>query len=202
MDHRGDPPRLLRGLVTAGLCTLLIAVGHVVGGGALPDLTVLVVLFPLLTGAVVGLADRCRSTAGMLATLGGGQYALHVLLVLLHPHSSAVGRSATTMFLLHAVVTVVIAVLLRRADDAVAAVGAALRRVLPRRPFVPTADAPLAAWNPGDPAPRIRLALAAVPARRGPPVGCRPAPVPPRRAPARPRNRRNPCPVPPTAAAR
>jgi hypothetical protein len=173
MDDRGRRPRVLRGLVTAGLCTLLIAVGHVLGGGAVPDLGVLVVLFPLLTGAVVGLADRCRSTVATLATLGGGQYALHVLLGLLHPHEAAAGPSATTMFMLHAVATVVLAVLLRHADRAFDAGKAALRRVLSRRPLVLPADGPLPALRVTGPArPAHRLALAAVPARRGPPVGC------------------------------
>ena len=173
MDDRGDAPRLLRGLVTAGLSTLLIAVGHVLGGGAVPDLAVLVVLFPLLTGAVVGLADRCRSTAATLATLAGGQYALHVLLGLLHPHGAAAGPHPATMVALHAAATVVVAVLLHHADHALAAVGAALSRVLPRRPFIPPADAPLPPLfrTDGELLPR-RLALAAVPTRRGPPVGC------------------------------
>ena len=93
-DRTARGPRLLRGVVTAGLSTLLIAVGHVLGGGAVPDLAVLVVLFPLLTGALVGVADRCRSVRATLATLGGGQYALHVLLALLHPHPSSPPRRA------------------------------------------------------------------------------------------------------------
>jgi hypothetical protein len=173
MDDRSAAPRLLRALVTAGLSTLLIAVGHVVGGGALPDLAVLVVLFPLLTGGVVGLADRCRSTSATLATLAGGQYALHVLLGLLHPHASVTGPSGTTMLALHAVTTVLVAVLLRYADAALVAVGSALRRVLPRRTFVPPADGPLLPLRVAGPArPARRLALAAVPTRRGPPVGC------------------------------
>ena len=173
MDERGAAPRLLRGLVPAGLSALLIAVGHVLGGGAVPDLAVLAVLFPLLTVAVVGIADRCRGTAATLATLAGGQYALHVLLGLLHPHASAAGPDATTMVALHAAATVVVAVLLHHADRAVVAARGALRRVLPRRPFVPPADAPLRPMRTtdGEHLPR-RLALAAVPARRGPPVGC------------------------------
>lgn len=173
MDDRSATPRVLRALVTAGLSTLLIAVGHVLAGGSVPDLAVLVVLFPLLTGVVVGLADRCRSTATTLATLAGGQYALHVLLGLLHPHTPVAGPSPMTMLALHAVTTVLVAVLLRHADSAVVAVGSALRRVLPRRPFVLPADGPLLPLRVAGPArPARRLALAAVPPRRGPPVGC------------------------------
>jgi hypothetical protein len=173
-DRTVRGPRLLRGVVTAGLSTLLIAVGHVLGGGSLPDLTVLVVLFPLLTGAVVGAAERCRSARGTIATLAGGQYALHVLLGILHPHPPVgAAPNGLTMLALHAVATLVVTVLLRHADGALVAVGAALRRVLPRRPFVPPADSPLLPLRVASEAllPR-RLALAAVPARRGPPVGC------------------------------
>jgi hypothetical protein len=39
---------VVRGWVLAGLSTLLTTVGHAAGGGTLPDLTILVVLFPLL----------------------------------------------------------------------------------------------------------------------------------------------------------
>ena len=166
--------RTARGVVTAALSTLLIAVGHVLGGGAVPDLTVLVVLFPLLTGALVGVADRCRSTWGTIATLAGGQYALHVLLAVLHPHPPVDGAaSGVTMLALHAVATVVVTVLLRHADRALAAARAALRRVLPRRPFVPPADGPLPSLRAAAVAAvPLQLALAAVPTRRGPPVGC------------------------------
>jgi hypothetical protein len=174
MDERGHGARPLRGLVTAGLSTLLIAVGHVLAGGAVPDLAVLVVLFPLLTGGIVGLADRCRSTPATLATLAGGQYALHVLLGVLHPHPpvpSAPGPWA--MLTLHAAATLVVAVLLRHADRALVAVRVALRRALPRRPFVPPADGPLRPLRVAGPArPLHGLTLVAVPALRGPPVGC------------------------------
>lgn len=166
MDGRG-----LRGLVTAGLCTLLVGAGHVLAGGSVPDLAVLAVLFPLLTGAVVGVADRCRSTAGTLATLAGGQYALHLLLALLHPHARATGASTTTMVAVHAGLTVVVAVLLRHADRGLDLVGALLRRVLRRRSGVPPVDVRRPVVRPAGPArPALRLALAAAPTRRGPPV--------------------------------
>lgn len=173
MDDRGGP-RPLRGVVTAGFAALLIAVGHVLAGGAVPDLALLLVLFPLLTGGLVGVADRCRGLAATAAVLAGGQGALHLLLALLHPHAAAAGPDPWTMVALHAVATVVVAVLLHHADRAAAAVGAALRRVLvPPRPAAPRADAPLPALRVAGAAPSPRRrALAGVPARRGPPVGC------------------------------
>ena len=131
---------------------------------SVPDLAVLVVLFPLLTGAVVGVADRCRSTSATIATLAGGQYALHVLLAVLHPHPPVdAAPSGLTMFALHAVATLVVTVLLGHADRALAAVGSALRRVLPRRPFVPPADGPLRSLRVA----AVALVAPAARARRG-----------------------------------
>jgi hypothetical protein len=171
-DRTVRGPRLLRGMVTAGLSTLLIAVGHVLAGGAVPDLTVLVVLFPLLTAALVGVADHRRSTTATIVTLGAGQLALHVLLGLLHPHAHTAAEPVA-MVAAHAAATLVVAVFLRHADQALATAGAALRRVLPRRPFVPPADGPLRPLRVAGPARALRsLTLVAVPARRGPPVGC------------------------------
>jgi hypothetical protein len=166
--------RLLRGLALAGLSTLLVGVGHLLAGGAVPDLGLLAVLFPLLTGAVVGLAERCRNLWATVATLGAGQYALHVLLDLLHTHAPvAPGPGGATMLALHAVATLLVAALLRNADRGLAAVAAAVRRVLPRRPFVPPADGPLPSLRPTRAAwPLPRTVLAALPVRRGPPVGC------------------------------
>jgi hypothetical protein len=168
---------IARGLVTAALSTLLIAVGHVLAGGAVPDLTLLVVLFPLLTAGVVGLAERARSVGATLATLGGGQYALHVLLAVMHPHPPVPGApGGAAMLALHAVATLAVAALLRGADTGWAAAGAALgwllRRVLPRRPFVPAAADPLPRRIAGPARPLRLLTRVAVPARRGPPVGC------------------------------
>jgi hypothetical protein len=166
--------RLLRGLALAGLSTLLVGVGHVLAGGAVPDLGLLVVLFPLLTAAVVGLAERCRTLWATVATLAAGQYALHVLLGLLHTHAPVgAGPGGRTMLALHAVATLLVAALLRNADRGLAAVAAAVRRVLPRRPFVPPADGPLPSLRVVGPArPLLRSVVAATPVHRGPPVGC------------------------------
>lgn len=167
----------LRGTALAVLSALLTATGHVAGGGAVPDLTLLVVLLPLLAGAVVTVAERRTGLAATLATLAAGQVALHGLMVLMAPHEppGAPGPvSGPAMVALHAVTTLAIAVMVRRADAAVAAVGAALRRVVARL-LVPLA---------ADRTPRLRVVPApAVPGpllhvlggplgRRGPPAGC------------------------------
>ncbi len=163
--------RRFRGIALAAFSGLLTAVGHVAGGGSLGDLGLLVVLVPLLAGVFVSLAERSRGPLGTVAVLGGGQVALHYLMVVLHPPAMPVGRS---MLLMHAVVTLVSAVGLRYADAAVEVAARALRRILPRRPAVLPADRPLrtlAVPGPGRVARPAQVLLGAY-ARRGPPVRC------------------------------
>src|SRR4051812_7162510 len=184
MDRAGDGgarvARRLRGCALVGLTALLTAVGHLVGGGAAPDLAVLAVLLPLLGWPVVAVADRCRGPLATTAVLGAGQLLLHELMVALHDHHhhAAAGMPAApgdaAMVAAHAAATALIALALRHADRGLAAVGAALRRVVPRRPVPPPADRPLAVLVvPGPAVPlRIRRALAVTHVRRGPPVCC------------------------------
>lgn len=168
---------VLRGVVLAAFSALLTAVGHTAGGGTVPDLAILVVLFPLLAGLFVTVAERCRSTAATVAVLGVGQLALHELMELLHPvHQTAHAAlpAGSQMLAMHAAVTLVTAVALRHADRAVSGLAALLRRVLPRRAAPPPADRPLpvlAAPGPAVPT-RLASALSAAHVRRGPPVWC------------------------------
>ena len=168
---------VVRGGALAGLSTLLTAVGHGAGGGTLPDLTVLVVLFPLLAALCTSVAKRCRRLAPTVAVLGAGQLALHQFLELLHPTHAAAGPAlapGAQMIAMHAVATLVTAVALRHADRAVAGLVAALRRVLPRRLDPPPADRPLPVLVvPGPAVPaRLARAFAVAHSRRGPPVEC------------------------------
>lgn len=164
----------LRGCALALLSALLTAAGHAAGGGSLPDLALLVVLLPLLGAVLVALAERATGPLGVLAVLAAGQLALHHLMVLLHPahHSAPALLDSGGMLAMHAVATVVVAAAVRYADVAIAAVVAALRRVLPRRPAPPRADRPLTVLVPAAPAAGRRLAgaLSAAHVRRGPPV--------------------------------
>jgi hypothetical protein len=169
--------RPLRGAALAVLSTLLTSVGHVAGGGAVPDLAVLVVLFPLLAAVLVTVAERCRSLARVVTTLAAGQLALHLLMDLLHPAHDVmepVVASGTGMLGMHAAVTLVLAVILRYADRAAVGLVDALRRVLPRRLTPLPADRPLPTRAVPGPAVSARLAraLAIAHARRSPPVGC------------------------------
>jgi hypothetical protein len=160
---------VLRGAVLAGLSALLAAVGHAAGGGAVPDLAVLVPILPLLAWAFTGAASRCRGLAGTVAVLAVGQFVLHNAMELLHP-----AHAGSAMLAMHAVATVVTALALRHADRGTAALMAALRRVLPRRLVPPPADRPLpvlAVPGPAVPAGLSRAFVVAH-ARRGPPVTC------------------------------
>lgn len=158
----------LRGVTLTLLVALLTASGHVAAGGGLPDLSLLVVVVPLLGAAFVAMAERTRSFSGTVAVLATGQLVLHATLAALHP--MAAGDRA--MLAAHVLVTLVTAVAVRYADAAVLAIAAVLRRVVPRRLPPPPADRPL----PARPVPPLdlparrarRLAVADV--RRGPPV--------------------------------
>ena len=134
----------VRGGVVTSLCALLTAVGHGAGGGAVPDLGVLLVLTPVLAGLFVTVAERAAGVAGLLTVLAAGQLTLHLLLELLHPAHHVMGApGAGVMWTMHAAVTLVTAVALRHADVALRGVRAALRRVV-RRWVVPRpAERPL-----------------------------------------------------------
>lgn len=168
---------IVRGWALAGLSTLLTAVGHVGGGGEVPDLAVLLLLFPLLAGLFTSAARRCGSLARTIVVLGTGQLAQHQVMELLHPTHPGTGQALAPdaqMVTMHVIATLVTAVALRHADRAVAGLMAALRRVLPRRLNPPPADRPLpvlAVPGPAVPA-RLARAFAAACTRRGPPVEC------------------------------
>jgi hypothetical protein len=166
------PARVVRGAVLAGASTLLTALGHLAGGGTLPDLGLLVVLFPLLALVVVSAAERARSALGTLVVLGGGQLVLHELLELLghgHPETTSGAR----MVAVHAVATVLCGLLLRDADTVLTALHRALGRIVPRRPTPLPARAvlrTLALPAPGVVGHVRRAAVGAV-VLRGPPAG-------------------------------
>jgi hypothetical protein len=167
----------LRAIVVAGLSALLTVAGHTAGGGTAPDLAVLAVLLPVLTYGLVGIAGRCRGLVGTAGVLAAGQFALHHVIELTHPAhhaASAALAPGTQMVAMHAVATLLIALALRHADSAVAALLAALGRVLPRRSAPPPADRPLpvlAVPGPAVPA-QLARAFAVAHIRRGPPAAC------------------------------
>lgn len=171
MKEAGGP---VRAATLASFVTLLTALGHQAGGGALPDLALVVALLPLLAGVLVSAARRCTSLPGVVLTLGAGQVVLHYLLEALHPHADGPALLGTSgMAVMHALATLATAVAVRHADVAVAAVRAALRRVVPHRLAPPPVAVPMVALAVPAPAVPARLACAcsAPVVRRGPPAG-------------------------------
>jgi len=166
----------VRGGALATLSAVLTAAGHVAGGGALGDLTLLLVLLPLLAVVCTSAAGACRSAVGAMLVLGAGQVVLHQAMVLLHPPhvTGAAALGTAAMLAMHAAVTVVTAVALRCADRGVSALVAVLRRVLPRRLSPLPVLRPLRTAVLPAPVPtRVRASLlAASVLRRGPPVPC------------------------------
>jgi hypothetical protein len=163
--------------VLVGLTALLSAAGHLAGGGELPDLGLLAVLLPLLAWPVVAVAERCRSTRALVLVLGTGQLVVHQVLTALHAghhdHDAPVS-GGLAMLTMHAAATALTTAALRHADRGVAALGAALGRVVPRRLSPPPVVRPLAVAPPVDPAVPARTVrvLATTQVRRGPPVRC------------------------------
>ena len=169
----------LRGVALALLVALLTSTGHAAAGGGLPDVSLLVILVPLLSAAFIAVAERTRGPVATVAVLAVGQLVMHATLATLHPstpHPSAphpaVADYGWSMLVLHALITLIAAVAVRHADAAVLAVAAVLRRVVPRRLVPPPADRPLATRpvpTPDLPARLARL-ITVADVRRGPPV--------------------------------
>ncbi|GEL26080.1 hypothetical protein PSU4_50340 [Pseudonocardia sulfidoxydans NBRC 16205] len=171
--HAG-PLRGARGVAVASVAALITGVAHVAGGGALPDLGLLLVLFPLLAALIVSIADACRSIGGVLGALAAGQLGMHAVLeVIGHSHVAGAAGPASgwSMFAMHAVATIVLGLLVRDADQVLGLLVSALARVLPRRLTVPPADRPLATLAVAGPAVVGATERAALGPRtpRGPP---------------------------------
>ena len=127
--------RRLRAAAVAVLTVALAAGGHVVGGGQRPHPLALLVLTVLVALPAYLLGGRRIGAVALLALLGGGQFAVHHVLSaiesmdpvahdhLLAGHAHGAARSTApgglTMFVAHAVGTLVTGALLARGEAAV-----------------------------------------------------------------------------------
>jgi hypothetical protein len=166
--------------------TMLLAIsGHAAAGGAAPDLGLAAVLFVLLAGLFVALADQRAGPGAVLALVGAGQLGIHVLLQALSVHdfhslapdhlagpAGGAGIDPVTMTAAHVGATVLTGWLLATADRALFMVAAAWARMVRRRVAPLPARRPLllAAAAPGVIRGDFGLRLAQVATRRGPPV--------------------------------
>ncbi|GLZ41289.1 hypothetical protein Acsp05_49130 [Actinokineospora sp. NBRC 105648] len=144
----------------------------------MPDTAVTLALTALVAWAGTALADRRGGLVATLALLGVSQLSLHVLLTdITDPHAGhlhAAGVSDSLMVTTHVVATVLSAVLLTGASQALTAIAAALaglvRAIAITAP--PIAPAPAATTAPIAVAPGhlLTVVLRVVCGRRGPPL--------------------------------
>lgn len=127
--------RAVRGGVFAVTSTALTYAAHVGGGGELPDAGSALLLTALIAAAGTALADRQRSVALIVTTLGVVQVALHLMLTGLSSfgHHQASMWPGWTMIAGHVGAAVLIGLLLAHADAMIFAVARVLASLLPRR---------------------------------------------------------------------
>ena len=129
--------RLLRGTVFAVLAGQLAALGHLLGGGALPDPAVLITVTVFLGGAVSSLARRRRTGPQILGMLVLSQVVFHAVFLLTAGHAVHPGRpedsisvGAAQMVAFHLIAALATSWLLTSGEGTLFRLFGALRRVL------------------------------------------------------------------------
>ena len=158
----------------------LATLGHLLGGGDLPDAATVLVVAAMVGLAVSGLARRRGTLLGISAVVVASQLAFHAIFsITAHADhgAAALGGGAARMALFHLLGAAVTVAALHRGEQAIHRTFAVLRRVLP----TVVAPAPLVAvgptWCPRPVESQVGAAnLPAAPmlrahGRRGPPVG-------------------------------
>lgn len=163
----------VRGPGVGAVSSTLAVAAHATGGAMPPDATALLLLLGLgtaLGAASTTVAGLRSARLGLLALLGAGQLAAHLLLEVSAMHAHV--PPSPTMLAAHAGAVVVAAVLIGLAERVGPACAAALARVLPVL-LVPLVVRPHPAPLPAPvTSPTIRQLLVTTSlARRGPPVG-------------------------------
>jgi len=170
--------RAVRGATLAIASALLAGTAHVAAGGSAPDGALATLLTLVAAAAGTALADRRRGPLALLAAVGTTQMLLHLLLEGLGTHAAGAAAfpvHTPAMTAAHALAAGITALLLAGADSAVFTVAAGWRRivaVVPLRMPSPLAPArrPVRPVTPAEvPAP-LRVLLATLLRRRGPPV--------------------------------
>jgi hypothetical protein len=173
--------RLIRGTAFAVLAGQLAALGHLLGGGALPDPAVLITVTVFLGGAASSLARRRRTGPQILGLLAASQIVFHAVFLLTAGHGGHAGQPAVAgsvgtaqMIAFHLIAALATSWLLTHGEDTVFRLFAALRRVLasgPRILVVPPLPGWTVAVGDGSGAVRLRAGELSLISRRGPP-GC------------------------------
>lgn len=90
--ERRAPLRLLRSLLVTAVVVALAGAGHLLGGGALPPVPVLLGLGTLVLAPVTWLAGRRLGPGRLLAVVGTAQLGLHEVLTALAAPAACSGR--------------------------------------------------------------------------------------------------------------
>ena len=168
--------RIFRASVFAVLATQLAALGHLIGGGQLPDLAVLLTIAVFLGGSLSGLAARRRTGIQIFAVLAASQFVFHIAFAVTATHAGheAGGPLDTLrMVAFHLFAALAASALMAGGESTLFRLFAALHRVLVRprliRPVV-LAPAWTAVITHGSGGVRLRSGELSLVSRRGPPI--------------------------------
>ncbi|MET0866252.1 MAG: hypothetical protein ABWZ98_18115 [Nakamurella sp.] len=165
--------RYFRAGVFAVVATQLAALGHLLGGGQLPDLSILLTVTVFLGGSLSGLAGSRRTSWQLFAALVASQLVFHAAFQLTtHSHGTGSWVPSGPMLVFHLAAAAATAALLAGADSMLFRLFAALHRVL-----VPVRTALVVELPPrwtavivGEAGAEYGCATTSCVSRRGPPV--------------------------------
>ncbi len=164
--------RLLRACVFALVATQLAALGHVLGGGQLPDPAMLLTIGVFLGGSLSGLCTRRRTGPQIFAVLVASQVVFHLAFQVTVHHASSV--DAGRMLTFHLFAALAASALMSGGESMLFRLFAALHRVIESttrgRRAVELAPTWTAVITTGADVVRLRAGALSVPSRRGPPL--------------------------------
>ena len=167
----GSGWRLFRACVFAVVATQLAAMGHLLGGGQLPDVPVLLTVAVFLGGALSGLARIRRPGWQIFLALVGSQLAFHTLFEITAHHDGSL--DAGRMLVFHLFAALAASWLMANGESMLFRLFAALHRVLVdpfrRAPAVEIAPPWTAMLSDDAAGGRLRLPEVLHVSRRGPP---------------------------------
>jgi hypothetical protein len=168
--------RVFRASVFAVLATQLAALGHVMGGGLLPDPAVLLTIAVFLGGSLSGLATRRRTVTQIFAVLAASQLVFHADFEVTATHAGhGAGGPLDTprMLVFHLFAALAAAALMAGGESTLFRLFAALHRVLVRVRIVQAvvlAPGWTAVITGSSGAVRLRSGVLSQVSRRGPPL--------------------------------
>jgi len=165
--------RLVRAFVFALVATQLAALGHVMGGGHLPDPAMLLTIGVFLGGSLSGAATRRRTLPEIFAVLVASQLLFHLAFQVTVHHASSVDTGRMLVF--HLFAALAASWVMANGESTLFRLFAALHRVILMptrgRPAIELAPTWPAVITGGGQVQRLRAGALSLPSRRGPPVG-------------------------------